>query len=385
MTHKNMQFNDLSNLNMSYDRVNDPWQLGFIIGYMILFILIISSNVIAIVAGYRRFKKCKNLTLNLRKRSSELTRCMLLIYLSILDILLCLTIPMVAISLLSMTSPFENLSIDWMCHYTKFFPALAINAMSMWIILIAVDSYQNICRPLNMQFTPTSTVYIFILIIVIASLIASPLFFATQIIVIPTNIKLASNMQESTSGETNASIFDTNGESDEDHTTIRTSDISICVENWNFSLTRNLLNDKSGRLLYSIFTLIIQYLIPFLTISILHTLVIVELRLQGERRRGLILEISKNSQYVNDTSRLKRNVILLTTMSLVFCFCWLPQNLIYIALDQFHDLLGYDPRTTVKLCVICHWIGMVSTCANPIIYGFFNNTIRQGINMKTFL
>ena len=75
---------------------------------------------------------------------------------------------------------------------------------------------------------------------------------------------------------------------------------------------------------------------------------------------------------------MRRNTTVLASMSLVFCFCWLPQNLIYAYLDGYHDLFEYDNNITPKINVICHWIGMSSTFINPIIYGIWNTNIKKG-------
>jgi len=126
----------------------------------------------------------------------------------------------------------------------------------------------------------------------------------------------------------------------------------------------------------------VQYILPFITISILHALVFNELKIQGKRRSQIIIQIGNIESNHTENGRMKRDTAVLTAMSLVFCFCWLPQNLIYVALDGYHKLFGPDPKTTVKISVICHWIGMASTWINPIIYGFLNTTIRQGMLKK---
>ena len=129
---------------------------------------------------------------------------------------------------------------------------------------------------------------------------------------------------------------------------------------------------------YSIFSLIVQYMIPFVTISILHVIVFIELKTHGKRRSHIIIQIENSENCQSENSRMKRNTAVLATMSLVFCFCWLPQNLIYVTLKFYHDYFGSDPDVTTKISVICHWIGMASTWINPIIYGFLNTAVRQG-------
>ena len=392
-----MTINILNQLNNNQQN-GHPWHLAFIIGYAILFLIVLSCNLIAMLAGYRRYKKCRS-DQGQRNRT-ELTRCILVIYLSALGILLCLTIPLIAVDLLTIDVLYANPNIDWMCRYTKFIPAMVIYATSMLVILIAVDSYRNICQPLKTQLTPSSSGYIFISIIATAILFASPLFFSAQMIFIPigklpttsytenrTQDKLIKdapyNAQRHYQPEvpqpfdlstTPFSFLGKHGMND-------SQPISICVENWDFFDTEgSVLGDKkTGRLFYSIFSLIVQYLLPFLTISVLHAMVFRELKKQGKRRSQIIIQIGNAESSHSENGRMKRNTAVLATMSLVFLFCWLPQNIIYVGLDGYHDAFGYDTGTTVTISVICHWIGMASTWINPIIYGFLNTTIRQGM------
>ena len=386
-------------LNQLDQNVNssDPRHVTFIVGYATLFLIVISCNLIAMLAGYRRYKKCKN-DIGHRNRT-EPTRCILVIYLSLLGIVLGFTIPLIAVDLLTIDVLYANPNIDWMCRYTKFVPAMAIYATSMLVILIAVDSYRNICQPLKTQMTPSNSGFIFVIIILTAIIFASPLFISGQMIFIPvgnlhdnTNYpenpvygKLITNITYIESDQINTSMS-----LDLSTTPLLSSGtqkmnqshlISICVENWNFfDNTGSLLGDKkTGRLYYSIFSLIVQYLLPFLTISILHAMVFRELKKHGQRRSQVIIQIDNVESSHTENGRMKRNTAVLATMSLVFCFCWLPQNIIYIGLDGYHDAFGSHAGTTVTISVIIHWIGMASTWINPIIYGFLNTTIRQGM------
>ena len=387
--------NILSQLDQKVNSSN-PWHVAFIVGYAILFLIVLSCNLIAMLAGYRRYKKCK--CDQGQRNRTELTRCILVIYLSFLGILLCLTIPLIAVDLLTIDVLYANPNIDWMCRYTKFIPAMVIYATSMLVILIAVDSYRNICQPLKTQLTPSSSGYIFFVIILTAIVFASPLFISAQMIFIPIGHLPNYSINKGNRIHANLSIKDVNPlidlvdapqsfdlsttpfSSHEIQGVNGSQPISICVENWDFfDYEGSVLGDKkTGRLFYSIFSLIVQYLLPFLTISVLHAMVFRELKRQGKRRSQIIIQIENAESTHTENGRMKRNTAVLTTMSLVFCFCWLPQNIIYVGLDGYHDAFGSDSGTTVTVSVIIHWIGMASTWINPIIYGFLNTTIRQG-------
>ena len=177
-----MNLNLLDQFKQSHN-LTEPWNVALLTVYTAIFLIVMACNLIVIVAAWRRYNKCK-IELGTRKRT-ESSRCILIIYLALLDILLGLTIPMIAIDLLTIDWPFSNPSIDWMCRYTKFLPAMLIYAMSMLVILIAVDSYRNICQPLEPQLTPTSSGYILIAILVLSIFFSLPLFYASQMIFVP--------------------------------------------------------------------------------------------------------------------------------------------------------------------------------------------------------
>ena len=68
----------------------------------------------------------------------------------------------------------------------------------------------------------------------------------------------------------------------------------------------------------------------------------------------------------------------LITISLVFCFCWLPLNLIGTILDAKPELFSNATDQMTIIYMLCHIVGMTSACINPIIYGYFHEHIRQG-------
>ena len=71
--------------------------------------------------------------------------------------------------------------------------------------------------------------------------------------------------------------------------------------------------------------------------------------------------------------RRQRSLILLT-MLLVFTLCWLPLNLINIAEDFNYDLHCWRGYNLTFLS--CHAFAMSSTCYNPLLYWWLNQTFR---------
>ena len=72
---------------------------------------------------------------------------------------------------------------------------------------------------------------------------------------------------------------------------------------------------------------------------------------------------------------------MLITISMVFCFCWLPLNLIGTLMDYDYTLFGTNTDIMTIIFMSCHIAGMCSACINPVIYGFCNESIRSGNNL----
>ena len=69
---------------------------------------------------------------------------------------------------------------------------------------------------------------------------------------------------------------------------------------------------------------------------------------------------------------------MLLTISLVYLFTWLPLGIFGALADANVEVFINNPDTTTIIFMLCHLIGMSSSCANPIIYGFRNKHLRNG-------
>ena len=100
-----------------------------------------------------------------------------------------------------------------------------------------------------------------------------------------------------------------------------------------------------GRLVYSCSTMLIQYLLPTITISVAYYQIYgqLKIRLKQKMRQlqinatpatngGPARATTANSNLIdrieNDMSRMRRTIHLLISMGLVFCICWLPLNIL---------------------------------------------------------
>ncbi len=100
-----------------------------------------------------------------------------------------------------------------------------------------------------------------------------------------------------------------------------------------------------GRLVYSCSSMIIQYLLPTITISVAYYQIYgqLKIRLKQKMRQleinatpgangGPAKSSSANANLIdrieNDIHRMRRTIHLLISMGLVFCICWLPLNIL---------------------------------------------------------
>lgn len=67
----------------------------------------------------------------------------------------------------------------------------------------------------------------------------------------------------------------------------------------------------------------------------------------------------------------------LTILILVFAVSWMPLHLFHVVTD-FNDNLISNRHFKLVYC-ICHLLGMMSCCLNPILYGFLNNGIKADL------
>lgn len=111
---------------------------------------------------------------------------------------------------------------------------------------------------------------------------------------------------------------------------------------------------------YSIFILF-AYLVPFISIVILYTLLMLKLKKQKGKQ----------------VSRGKRRItFMIIAVISSFALCWAP---IQIMLFLQHIVKIQFGETEIMLLVLSNCIGYMNTCINPIIYGFANKDFRAYI------
>ena len=121
-----------------------------------------------------------------------------------------------------------------------------------------------------------------------------------------------------------------------------------------------------------------QVIVPFFVISFCYYSVYKRLQRQSTIQKR-VLKTEERIRKENNRNK-RRNKVLLT-ISLVYLITWLPLGIFGALSDANAEVFGKHPDTTTIIFMICHLIGMSSSCANPIIYGFRNKHLRKGNNI----
>ena len=332
---------------------------------------------------------------SIRSKMSEKTRDHLIGHLSSLDLLLSLTLPFTTLDVLTMYWPLGP-NTEFIARLTRAVPPALINSSSVVITLIAINCYRQILHSSEQQLTPRSIRYLLIPIILVSIIMSIPTFYFTNLddtlvnrfkmggIDINQNyMSLDSEMNTVTSNtlyngakvaKTRMILTNTSENEDtscQEHNDLNLSYVSFITDDWTTA-------DQwlhNSRFWYSIFSIVTQLIIPFFIISFCYYFVSRRLKKQTEIQRRVIITSMRMRK---ENERNKRRNRLLVTISLVYLLTWLPLSVFGILSDSNVGIFGDNPNTIIIVFVICHLIGMSSTFANPIIYGFRNKHVRQG-------
>ena len=372
--------------------ISNPWYIIFYSSYIIIAAFAFICNSMLLLSLYRHHKKPKKRLIHpgARFRSQrirtkkfkicEKTRDNLIGYLATFDLLLSLTMPFTALDVLSEYWPLGR-NTQPLARICRAFPSIIINSSSMIIIVIALNCYRQILHSSKKQLSPRKLRYLVVLIISLATLVSAPIFYFTKLD--PLIAGAVNPFTEEADSANNPRMNSTNASNTsetkenrippiicDEYNDLDFLDISFVLDDWPISA-------QNIRLYYSIFSIITQLIVPFLVISISYYSVYKRLARQAEIQRRVA---RTEAALKKENQRNKRRNKLLATISLVYLFTWLPLSIFGTLVDAKVELLGQgsDTGTTTILFMSCHLIGMMSSCANPIVYGYRNKHVRKG-------
>ena len=309
-----------------------------------------------------------------RQLKSEKTRDYLIGYLATFDLLLSLTMPFTAIDVLTNYWPLGPNS-EIIVQLMRAAPTAFVYASSMIIILIAYNCYRHILNNSEKQLSPKRTRCIVMIIVAISVVFSSPIVYFTKLEpLINDDFKKLLNAV----GLVNKTK-DVAPQLCNDHEEVNLLQISFVVDDWPSA------DDWTGniRLYFSIMSLVAQSILPFFVISYCYYSVYKRLKRKSSIQSRVLITAEARRRR---NEREKRRNKLLMTISLVYLITWLPLGILGTLADGKINFFGENPEIPSIIFMICNLLGMSSSCANPIIYGYRNKHLRKGnkIDIKYF-
>ncbi|XP_028967619.1 neuropeptide F receptor [Galendromus occidentalis] len=274
-----------------------------------------------------------------RKAAMRTARNVYIINLAVSDLILCLfTMPFTLVEIVLRFWPLGKST----CKLVAGLEAISIFVSTISITAIAIDRYQVIVHPSREQFRPKVLFLTISSIWLFALVLAIPLFYSKDVEhkVIPANTR---NILRQHGFQSEMTSFD------------------YCVENW---------DHPRGRFYYSIFVLVIQYVLPIVIVSWAYARICKKLH-SRMLSKGTKLE----EKLLQEQKRVQRTNKLLISITVIYILSWLPLNTLNAYLDYF--VTESDPASNKILFACCHMCGMSSACSNPFLYGWLNDNFRK--------
>uniref|UniRef100_A0A8C4XDU6 Neuropeptide Y receptor type 1 n=1 Tax=Erpetoichthys calabaricus TaxID=27687 RepID=A0A8C4XDU6_ERPCA len=134
----------------------------------------------------------------------------------------------------------------------------------------------------------------------------------------------------------------------------------ICHERWPSLSSQNIFTNVM---------LVVQYFGPLCFIGMCYLKIYIRLK-----RRNVAMETMRENKYrSNETKRIN---VLLISIVVATAVCWLPLHIFNIVAE----LIPAESMVCTNLwSSVCHLMAMISTCINPIFYGFLNRNLQQDL------
>lgn len=283
-------------------KVDDPTRALLLTFYGILVVIGAVGNALVVISV-------------VRKPVMRTARNMFIVNLAVSDALVCCVgTPLTLMELLTKHWPLP----DWpsLCKACGAIQAISIFVSTISITAIALDRYQLIVFPTRPGLHTMGAVNTMLFIWMTAFTLASPLY-------------IFRNLKTHKLG------------------LIGMDSLSFCIEDWPI---------RNGRAIYSLFSLIFQYLLPVLVVVIAH--VQIHRRLRGRRRAT------------------RKTPAILIAIAATYVISWLPLNVFNIVAD-FSPEPFMEEKTMTITYAVCHMFGMSSAVSNPLLYGWLNDNFRK--------
>ncbi|XP_011424245.3 G-protein coupled receptor 83-like isoform X2 [Crassostrea angulata] len=217
---------------------------------------------------------------------------------------------------------------DFICHLVNFSLMISVYVSTFTLTAIALDRQYVLLYPLKPRITKRTGIVILVLIWVISFFLSLPYGIYTEV----TEVSFVSRF-------------------------VKRCRAVFPEPKAEFEMTLTLT------------TTIIQYFIPLTIIGFSYGRIV--RKLWRRTHLGAVTHSQQRSQ-----NRAKRKSIkLLITVVVIFALCWMPLNLYHILTDFHPDATVFRYDSTVFF--VFHWIAISSTCYNPFVYCWMNESFRK--------
>ncbi|RWS03429.1 neuropeptide F receptor-like protein [Dinothrombium tinctorium] len=148
-----------------------------------------------------------------------------------------------------------------------------------------------------------------------------------------------------------------------------------CLETWSIK----------ARSFYSSVTFVVQLILPLLSLIACQLKIHFHLAMNNLHSQQTKCEITSNGEifvvsrcYRECRERNKRVVLTLFCIWIAFLVSWLPWHLINLYFDCITEI-SFSAQKLNLLFASCHLIAISSATTNPILYGWFNASIRNEV------
>ncbi|XP_048816944.1 neuropeptide Y receptor type 6-like [Lagopus muta] len=267
-----------------------------------------------------------------RQKEAQNVTNILIANLSLSDVLICIMcIPVTAAYTLMDYWIFG----EAMCKISSFIQSISVTVSILSLVLIAIERYQLIVNPRGWKPNTSHAYWGIIFIWVFSLMISTPFLIFHQLTDEPfKHLSFHSDFYKNK---------------------------VACIEAWP-SITE--------RLIFTTSLLLLQYCFPLGFILICYLKIFVCLR----RRHSKIDRMRENESRLSENKRI--NLMLISIVA-TFAACWLPLNIFNVVFDWNHEaLMSCNHNLAFTLC---HLVAMISTCINPIFYGFLNKNFQKDL------
>ncbi|XP_006026937.2 neuropeptide Y receptor type 6-like [Alligator sinensis] len=299
------------------------------LSFPVVFLLITAYTVVTIVGLFGNL--CLIIIIKRQKEAQNVTN-ILIANLSLSDVMICIMCIPVTVAYALMDYWIFG---EAMCKISSFVQSMSITVSIFSLVLIAVERYQLIVNPRGWKPNISHAYWGIILIWGFALIISIPFFIFHQLTDEPfKNLSLHGDFYKNK---------------------------VVCIETW---------PSVTERLIFTTSLLVFQYCFPLGFIFICYLKISVCLR----RRHGKVDRMRENESRLNENRRIN---MMLISIVVTFAACWLPLNIFNVVFDWNYEALMNCHHNLVF--TLCHLVAMISTCINPIFYGFLNKNFQKDL------